>query len=43
MILGAGIGFAVANAEPILKSVAPKVLAYTNDQDAVKHIIEEEI
>ncbi len=43
MILGAGVGFAVANAEPILKSVAPKVLAYTNDQDAVRHIIEEEI
>jgi Cof subfamily protein (haloacid dehalogenase superfamily) len=43
MILSAGVGFAVANAVPILKSIAPKVLAYTNEQDAVKHIIEEEI
>jgi hydroxymethylpyrimidine pyrophosphatase-like HAD family hydrolase len=43
MILSAGVGFAVANAVPILKSIAPKVLVYTNEQDAVKHIIEEEI
>ncbi len=41
MIIEAGTGFAVANSEPILKEVAKVVLPYSNDQDAVRHIIEE--
>jgi hydroxymethylpyrimidine pyrophosphatase-like HAD family hydrolase len=41
MIKEAGIGFAVANSEPILKEVAKVVLPYSNEQDAVRRIIEE--
>lgn len=41
MIQTAGVGIAVNNADDGLKSVADVVCAYTNEQDAIAHIIEE--
>ena len=41
MIKTAGLGVAVKNADEILKKSADLVLDYTNEEDAIAHLIEE--
>ena len=41
MLKTAGLGIAVANAEEITKRSADVVLKYTNEENAVKRIIDE--